>query len=160
MSPLKLRVQAADREYMLDVIHMDSFKTAIFGAAHVGRTSAAYASGETGGTASATSGGGDRVSLSMEARKLYAAEEAAKKKTEENQDPAEMAKERVEERIKQLQAEIEEVRESDLPKEEKDKRIQQLQSEIAMLNQQLMENKRSPRNPGGTRAEGFSASLT
>ena len=120
-------------------------------------TGTAQADGSTdgkasGGTAAAS---GDTVTFSPEGLR-----KAAQAATEKDEDAPDAAK-----RLKELQEQIREVQEEDLPEKVKQQKIQALQTQLAQYQAEMVKLQRAVYggtggNPGGTRAEGMSMSLS
>ena len=163
---------------MMDGMTIDSLRAGDGDALHVGRIFDPYAErarqetgnalapveedavGEGNGANAADREDAVHVDISLEARRLAA------KNAEEDEDSGgiiEQTIERIKERIKELQEELKELESSPMPEEMKRAKKQQIQDEIAQLNEELaalMKDKNGSSTPGGTRAEGFSSSLT
>lgn len=113
---------------------------------------------------------GDKVTISKEARTLAAPEKQGTtleiKKKKEQQPEESPAIKALKDRIKKLEKEIKELKEGDLPPDEKNKKVLEKQSELAQIRDQLAKaQKEALKNQGlsangGTRANGFSKSLT
>ncbi len=122
------------------------------------------------GTAT-SAGSGDTVNISEEGRQLAVSSATAGQADEASDESENAAGARVKQRIKDVQAKIKElqeqiraVEEENLSEKQKQQKIQQLQDQLAQYQAQLADLQRalygSSGNPGGTRAEGMSSSLT
>ncbi|MEF3697904.1 hypothetical protein [Desulfolutivibrio sp.] len=127
----------------------------------------AAASAENGTAAGSTAATGDTVSISPEGLRMSSA--VTQKQEEDSDENASAAKIKdqmkdIQKKIQELQEQIQELEEQDLPDKVKKQKIQLLQSQMVQYQEQLAELQKSltgsGRNPGGTRAEGASMSLT
>ncbi|MEF2144790.1 MAG: hypothetical protein V3573_05030 [Desulfovibrionaceae bacterium] len=110
---------------------------------------------------------GDTITFSSEALSLSqsAKSGAAGQAEEDNEKSAqELTLERINERIKEIQEEMDKVRESDMTEEQKQQKLAQLEQELSLLNDQKAEILKAMRGGsttvGGTNAEGVANSLT
>lgn len=103
----------------------------------------------------------DSVSISPEALSLYNENKtknpyAVKEQTHEQEEEARVKV--LKERIQELQVEIRELEESDLPQKEKQKKIQEKQAELMVMLEELDRMQGGAEYFGGTRAEGAGSS--
>ncbi len=109
--------------------------------------------------------GADSVTISEEGKRLSG--QAVQKiedneESETSQTTTEMRIERLEERIKKIQQELEEAQsDNELSDKEKQTKVQALTAELLQIQQELAElQSQSGTTGGGTSAEGFANSLT
>jgi len=128
-------------------------------------TTDAAESGVAGGASTAASG--DVVDFSEEGLRLAAT--GIQKQDEDSDENASATKIKdrmkdIQKKIQELQQKIQELESQDLPDKVKQQKMQLLQSQMAQYQEQLAELQKSLTgsggNPGGTRAEGASMSLT
>ena len=128
-------------------------------------TTDAAESGVAGGASTAASG--DVVDFSEEGLRLAAT--GIQKQDEDSDESAAASKIKdkmkdIQKLIRELQEQIREIEEQNLSDEQKRQKIQMLQSQISQYQSQLADLQKSLTgsggNPGGTRAEGASMSLT
>ncbi len=116
---------------------------------------------------------GDTVTISEEGKRLasssetFAVAQGASEADDDDDSTAAKVKQRIKDvqtKIKELQEQIRAVEEENLSEKQKQQKIQQLQDQLAQYQAQLADLQRalygSSGNPGGTRAEGMSSSLT
>ena len=89
-------------------------------------------------------------------------EQEMTKQTEKKEEETESKSSYIDKMIKQKQMEIKAVQESNMPEEEKREKLSELNAQLVQLLQEKLkaEDKSPHRMPGGTRAQGFSSSLT
>ncbi len=99
----------------------------------------------------------DRVTLSKQGLAL-----AKRVQDSKTPDEEESAVDKILKRIRDVQGKIRELEASDLPEGEKRRRMQALQTELSSLMQELASAsaESGASSTGGTRAQGFAASLT
>lgn len=128
-------------------------------------TTGAAASAENGTAAKSLAATGDTLTISPEGLRLA----AAQKQEEDSDESASASKIKdkmkdIQKLIRELQEQIRQIEEQNLSDEQKRQKIQMLQSQISQYQEQLADLQKaltgSSRNPGGTRAEGASMSLT